>query len=89
MEHAGALAVSDAENRHILVSKLLQYFGAMASVLGGLTISEIGVIVGIVIGVAGFVAAQYWQWRQTRIAAAVARAQIEALHAGTDTSHVD
>lgn len=61
----------------------------MTSVFGGFSVSEIGVIVGIVIGVAGFIAAQYWQWRQTRIAAAVARAQIEALHAGADTGNVD
>ena len=54
------------ENAGMLAGKTMAYGGAAGSALSGLTVSEIGVIVGIVIGVLGLVLGQFWQWRKDR-----------------------
>ena len=38
--------------------------------MSGWTISEIGVVVGIVVGVLGLIFGQYWAWRRDRREAA-------------------
>lgn len=52
------------ENAAIVASKTAAYGGAASAILGGLTISEIGVIVGIVVGVLGLILGQFWSWRR-------------------------
>ena len=46
------------------VNKTATYGGASAAVYFGLTLNELGVIVGMIIGIAGFIAGQYWKWRE-------------------------
>ena len=54
------------EKGSIIVSKTAMYGGAAATVWGGLTISEIGIIGGLLVGLLGFVAGQYWAYRRDR-----------------------
>ena len=49
-----------------VAGKTLMYGGAAGSAVSGLTLSEIGVVVGIVIGVLGLLLGQYWAWRKDR-----------------------
>lgn len=57
---------STAENAVIVGSKVAAYGGSGAAVVSGLTLNELGVIVGIVVGVAGLVLGQVWSWRKDR-----------------------
>lgn len=54
------------EKAAIIGGKTATYGGAISSVVSGLAISEIGVIVGIIVGVLGLLLGQYWQWRKDR-----------------------
>lgn len=49
-------------NASAIASKV-QYSGAGAALLFGLTINEIGVIIGITVGVLGFLINIYFSWR--------------------------
>lgn len=55
-----------AENGAIVAGKTAAYGGAVSAVVGGLTISEIGVIIGIAVGVLGLFFGQYWAWRKDK-----------------------
>ncbi|WP_157667758.1 hypothetical protein [Comamonas serinivorans] len=52
------------EHAAIVSSKIATYIGALTAVASGLTITEWGVVVGIVVGVLGLVFGQYWSWRK-------------------------
>lgn len=54
------------EKAAIIVSKVSMYGGAATTFWGGLTISEIGILGGLLVGALGFVAGQYWSWRKDR-----------------------
>lgn len=54
------------EKAGIIVSKISMYGGAATTFWGGLTISEIGILGGLIVGVLGFLAGQYWSWRKDR-----------------------
>ena len=58
------------EDLPIAAGKTATYGGAIGAFVSGWTISEIGVIVGIVVGVLGCIFAQYWAWRRDRREAA-------------------
>ncbi|WP_057092906.1 hypothetical protein KV708_19125 [Comamonas thiooxydans] len=55
-----------AENGAIVAGKTAAYGGAVSAVVSGLTISELGVIVGIAVAVLGMIFGQYWAWRKDR-----------------------
>lgn len=52
------------ESGAIVAGKTAAYGGAVSAVVSGLSISEFGVIVGIVVGVLGLIFGQYWSWRR-------------------------
>lgn len=54
------------ENAAIVGSKAAAYGGAVTAVGSGLSLNEIGVIVGIVVAVAGLLLGQFWSWRKDR-----------------------
>lgn len=54
------------EKTGAIAGKTLMYGGAAGSVASGLTLSEIGVIVGMLLGVLGLLLGQYWAWRKDR-----------------------
>lgn len=54
------------ERAGTVAGKTLTYGGAAGTAVSGLTLSEIGVIVGIVIGALGLVFGQYWAWRKDK-----------------------
>ena len=58
------------ESLPIATGKAATYGGALGAFVGGWTISEIGVVVGIVVGVLGLIFGQYWAWRRDRREAA-------------------
>lgn len=55
-------------NDHVLIqaSKVMSYSSAGTTILSGLTLSEWGVIVGIVCWILSTIANQYWAWRKTK-----------------------
>lgn len=55
-----------SDNAAIVVSKVTMYGGAAGSVVSGFTISEIGIIGGLIVALLGFLAGQYWSWRKDR-----------------------
>jgi len=55
-----------AENAGIVASKVSAYGGAAGAVFFGLTLNELGVIVGIFVAVVGLVLGQIWSWRKDR-----------------------
>lgn len=57
---------STAENAAIVGGKVAAYGGSGAAVVSGLTLNEIGVIVGIVVAVLGLLLGQFWSWRKDR-----------------------
>ena len=59
-----------SETIPILAGKTATYGGALGAFVSGWTISEIGVVVGIVVGVLGLIFGQYWAWRRDRREAA-------------------
>lgn len=54
------------ETGAIATGKAAAYGGAAGAVVSGLTISEWGVIGGLIIGVLGWVCTQYWSWRKAK-----------------------
>lgn len=72
------------ENVAIGISKTAQYGGAAGAVWGGLTLSEIGVIVGIVVGVAGLLLTQYWAARRDRRERDLYQARLSAIKGACD-----
>ncbi|MFN4121259.1 holin [Acidovorax sp.] len=54
------------ENAGIVASKVAAYGGAGGAVVAGLTLNELGVIVGIFVAVVGLVLGQIWSWRKDR-----------------------
>jgi hypothetical protein len=54
------------ETAGIAASKVAAYGGAGSAVVFGLTLNELGVIVGIFVGVTGLILGQYWSWRKDR-----------------------
>ena len=58
------------EGLPITVGKAATYVGAIGAFVSGWTISEIGVVVGIVVGVLGMIFGQYWAWRREKREAA-------------------
>ena len=58
------------EDLPIAAGKTATYGGAIGALVSGWTISEIGVVVGIVVGVLGLIFGQYWAWRRDRREAA-------------------
>lgn len=54
------------ENAGIVASKVAAYGGAGSAVVAGLTLNELGVIVGIFVAVVGLVLGQWWSWRKDR-----------------------
>ena len=52
------------EGLPIAAGKTATYGGAIGAFVSGWTISEIGVVVGIVVGVLGLIFGQYWAWRR-------------------------
>lgn len=54
------------ENAGIVASKVAAYGGASGAVVAGLTLNELGVIVGIFVGLTGLILGQIWSWRKDR-----------------------
>ncbi len=54
------------ENAGIVAGKVAAYGGAGGAVVSGLTLNELGVIVGIFVAVVGLVLGQIWSWRKDR-----------------------
>lgn len=54
------------ENTAIVTSKAAAYTGASGAIISGLTLNELGVVVGIFVGIAGLLMGQYWSWRKDR-----------------------
>lgn len=57
--------ISD-EHALIQASKIAAYSSAGTTILSGLTLSEWGVIVGIVCWILSTLANQYWAWRKSK-----------------------
>lgn len=55
------------------------YAGAGASIWGWLTSSEAGVVIGILLGVIGFIVNLYFKWREDRRQQAAHEAQMRAI----------
>ncbi len=73
------------EQANIVAGKVAAYSGAATAITSGLTITEWGVIVGIVVGVLGLVFGQYWSWRkESREARALAAEEARELQAQAD-----
>ncbi|MFD2756399.1 holin [Comamonas terrae] len=53
-----------AENIAVVGGKAATYGGAAGAVVSGLSISEWGVVGGLLIAVLGWVCTQYWSWRR-------------------------
>lgn len=77
---------NSVESVAISVGKTAQYGGAMGAVVGGLTLSEIGVIVGIVVGVAGLLLTQYWAARRDRRERDLYEAKLSAIKGACDAT---
>lgn len=58
------------EGLPIAAGKTATYGGAIGALVSSWSISEIGVVVGIVVGVLGLIFGQYWAWRRDRREAA-------------------
>lgn len=54
------------ENAAIVTGKTAMYGGAASAFVGGLTLSDVGIIVGIVVGVLGYFSSQYWARKRDR-----------------------
>lgn len=49
------------------ISSIVTQIGAAMSIVGGLTLTEWGVVIGITLSIAGFAASQYWQYKNYRV----------------------
>lgn len=67
------------ESAAIFAGKTAAYGGAAGAVVSGLTITEVGVVVGIAVGVLGLIFGQYWEWRRFKLQKWKAREEVEAL----------
>lgn len=54
------------ESAAIMTGKTAMYGGAATAAVSGMTLSEVGVIIGIVVGVLGLLLGQFWSWRRDR-----------------------
>lgn len=54
------------ETAVITTGKASAYGGAAVATVSGLTLNELGVIVGIFVGVTGLILGQVWSWRRDR-----------------------
>lgn len=54
------------ESAAIVAGKTAAYGGAATAAVSGLTLSEVGVIVGIAVGVLGLIFGQFWSLRRDR-----------------------
>lgn len=54
------------ESVGIVAGKTAVYGGGATAFVSGLTLSEVGVIIGIVVAVLGLVLGQFWSWRRDR-----------------------
>ena len=52
------------ESVGIAAGKTAAYGGAATAAVGGMTLSEMGIIVGAIVGVLGLILGQYWAWRR-------------------------
>lgn len=52
------------ETAGIVTGKTAVYGGAATAVASGMTLSEMGIVVGGVVGLLGFIFGQYWAWRR-------------------------
>ena len=52
------------ENSAIVAGKAAAYGGAAGAFVSGLTVSEWGVIGGLLVGLLGWLCGQYWSWRK-------------------------
>ena len=50
----------------IVAGKTAAYGGATTAVVSGMSLSEMGIIVGAIVGVLGLIFGQYWAWRKDR-----------------------
>ncbi|QNN56486.1 hypothetical protein H9K76_18390 [Diaphorobacter ruginosibacter] len=57
---------STTESVGIVAGKTAAYGGGATAFVSGLTLSEVGVIVGIVVAVLGLLLGQFWSWRRDR-----------------------
>jgi hypothetical protein len=55
-----------AENAGIVAGKIATYAGGGSAVIFGLTLNEVGVLVGMFVGLAGLGLSQYWSWKKDR-----------------------
>lgn len=62
------------EDAGIIASKVTAYGGAAGTVFFGLTLNELGVVIGSVVAILGLALGQYWSWRRDR------RERIEMEH---------
>lgn len=46
------------------IGKVANQVGAIVTIVGGMSLSEWGILSGIALGLAGFAATQYWQWKR-------------------------
>lgn len=54
------------ESGGIVSGNIASYGGATTAVVSGLSASEIGIWVGCIVGVLGFLFTQYWAWKRDR-----------------------
>ncbi|MBB6579578.1 hypothetical protein HNP33_003692 [Comamonas odontotermitis] len=54
------------ESAAIVAGKTAAYGGATTAVVSGMSLSEMGIIVGAIVGVLGLIFGQYWAWRKDR-----------------------
>lgn len=54
------------ESAAIVAGKTAVYGGAATAALSGLTLTEMGVVIGAVVGVLGLIFGQYWSWRRDK-----------------------
>lgn len=62
----GVVAIENnaTESAAIMAGKTAVYAGAATAAVSGMTLSEIGVIVGIAAAVLGMLFGQFWAWRR-------------------------
>ncbi|ULR87369.1 holin [Comamonas sp. B21-038] len=52
------------ESAGIVAGKTAVYGGAATAVASGMSLSEMGIVVGAVVGLLGLIFGQYWAWRR-------------------------
>lgn len=64
------------------IGSKVQYTGATGSIIAGLALSEIGVIIGIIVGICGFFVTWYYKHRAFKIYKQRQELEMEALRNG-------